>query len=48
MQRKGAFSFILVHGFLDAGVIWRSVVDAVGPIVGGEWITPELPGMGTR
>jgi pimeloyl-ACP methyl ester carboxylesterase len=47
-MQKGSFSFVLVHGFLDAGEIWRPVVDAVSPIVGGEWITPDLPGMGTR
>jgi pimeloyl-ACP methyl ester carboxylesterase len=47
-MQKGSFSFVLVHGFLDAGEIWRPVVDAVSPIVGGEWITSDLPGMGTR
>jgi pimeloyl-ACP methyl ester carboxylesterase len=47
-MHKKFFSFVLVHGFLDAGEIWRPVVDAVSPIVDGEWITPDLPGMGTR
>jgi hypothetical protein len=37
-MQKGAFSFVLVHGFLDAGEIWRPVVDAVSPIVGGEGV----------
>jgi pimeloyl-ACP methyl ester carboxylesterase len=47
-MQKGTFSFVLVHGFLDAGEIWRPIVGAVSPIWGGEWMAPDLPGMGMR
>jgi pimeloyl-ACP methyl ester carboxylesterase len=42
---KRAPTVILVHGFLDSGAIWRSVITALGPVASG-WTTTDLPGMG--
>ncbi|MEA2960539.1 MAG: esterase [Alphaproteobacteria bacterium] len=36
---------ILVHGFLDSGAIWRSVVETLGAAA-SDWTMPDLAGMG--
>jgi pimeloyl-ACP methyl ester carboxylesterase len=36
---------ILIHGFLDAGEIWRPVMNILGNLT-DQWISFDLPGMG--
>jgi pimeloyl-ACP methyl ester carboxylesterase len=45
MTGQDAPALILVHGFLDAGEVWRPVLNILGAAANG-WSAPDLPGMG--
>src|SRR5271168_3071987 len=45
MTDQAAPTVIFVHGFLDAGEVWRPVLNIIGTAANG-WSAPDLPGMG--
>ena len=45
VQRTGEKAIIFIHGFLDAGAIWKSTLENI-TCPGYELVTLDLPGMG--